>query len=147
MVNFILERNLIVRRYSNSAQKRQHDCSTAQQAERWLERHLGQPPQRHLDMRGFAKYNPLAGLQVRLERAYNLPLAPLATPADEAQAYIKMTDTLLSWSDTLSASVYTQISDVELECDGFLNYDRTNKFGERDTAAIREANLRLTRPK
>ena len=79
--------------------------------------------------------------------AYNLPLAPLATPADEAQAYIKMTDTLLSWSDTLSASVYTQISDVELECDGFLNYDRTNKFGERDTAAIREANLRLTRPK
>jgi beta-galactosidase/beta-glucuronidase len=79
--------------------------------------------------------------------AYNLPLVPLATPADEAQAYIKMTDTLLSWSDTLSASVYTQISDVELECDGFLNYDRTNKFGERDTAAIKEANLRLTRPK
>ena len=58
-----------------------------------------------------------------------------------------MTDTLLSWSDTLSASVYTQISDVELECDGFLNYDRTNKFGARDTAAIKAANLRLTRPK
>ena len=75
--------------------------------------------------------------------AYNLPLHPLATPSAEAQAYIKMTHTLLSWSDTLSASVYTQITDVELECDGFLNYDRSNKFDEASIAAIKSANMRL----
>lgn len=78
--------------------------------------------------------------------AYNLPADPLATPADEANAYIKMTDTLVAWSDTLSASVYTQISDVELECDGFLNYDRTNKFDSATTALIKKANQRLTQP-
>ena len=76
--------------------------------------------------------------------AYNLPLHPLATPADQARAYIAMTDTLVVWSKTLSASVYTQISDVELECDGFLNYDRTSKFDDATTAAIRQANQRLT---
>jgi beta-galactosidase/beta-glucuronidase len=79
--------------------------------------------------------------------AYNLPSHPLATPADEADAYIKMTDTLVAWSNTLSASVYTQISDVELECDGFLNYDRTNKFDDATTEAIKLANQRLTQPK
>jgi beta-galactosidase/beta-glucuronidase len=78
--------------------------------------------------------------------AYNLPLHPLATPTDEAHAYIQMADLLLSWSDQLSASVYTQITDVELECDGFLNYDRTNKFDDMSTAAIKAANRRLTRP-
>ena len=78
--------------------------------------------------------------------AYNLPAHPLSTPAKEAQAYIKMIDTLVSWSDTLSASVYTQISDVELECDGLLNYDRSNKFDDTNIAAIKEANLRLTQP-
>ena len=44
---------------------------------------------------------------------------------------------------TNSASVYTQITDVELECDGFLNFDRTNKFSDADTAAIRSANQSL----
>ena len=78
--------------------------------------------------------------------AYNLPLHPLATPADQARAYIAMTDTLVAWSETLSAAVYTQISDVELECDGFLNYDRTSKFDDATTAAIRQANQRLTQP-
>lgn len=78
--------------------------------------------------------------------AYNLPLHPLDTPTEEAQAYINMTTILLSWTDQISASVYTQITDVELECDGFLNYDRTDKFDDRSIAAIKAANLRLTQP-
>ena len=41
------------------------------------------------------------------------------------------------------ASVYTQITDVELECDGFLNYDRSNKFDAADTARIKAANQAL----
>ena len=42
-----------------------------------------------------------------------------------------------------SASVYTQITDVELECDGFLNYDRSNKFNAADTQRIQQANKAL----
>jgi hypothetical protein len=38
---------------------------------------------------------------------------------------------------------YTQTTDLELECDGFLNYDRTNKFSEADTEAIKQANQAL----
>ena len=39
----------------------------------------------------------------------------------------------------------TQTTDVELECDGFLNYDRSNKFSDSDTAAIKAANQALIR--
>jgi len=60
--------------------------------------------------------------------------------SDEATKYIEMAHTIASRSDHISASVYTQTTDVELECDGFLNYDRSNKFSEADTEAIRKAN-------
>ena len=69
----------------------------------------------------------------------------LGTPLDEAQAYIQMAQTLAVWSEHLSASVYTQITDVEEECDGFLNYDRTNKFDAPTTKAIAAANQALIR--
>eukprot|EP00040_Diaphanoeca_grandis_P039529 m.259317 g.259317 ORF g.259317 m.259317 type:complete len:721 (-) comp37890_c0_seq1:266-2428(-) len=62
------------------------------------------------------------------------------TPADEASTYIKMAATIQSRVDHVSASVYTQTTDLELECDGFLNYDRSNKFSDADTAAIKTAN-------
>ena len=62
------------------------------------------------------------------------------TPADEAAAYIRMAATLESRVDHISASVYTQTTDVELECDGFLNYDRTSKFTEEDIKKVRAAN-------
>merc|ERR1719171_1657937 len=62
------------------------------------------------------------------------------TPADEASSYITMAASIQSRVDHVSASVYTQTTDVELECDGFLNYDRSNKFSDADTAAIAKAN-------
>lgn len=68
----------------------------------------------------------------------------LDTPSEEAEAYINMTKILFASGD-VSASVYTQITDVEDECDGFLNYDRTNKFSDEDTAKIRAANQALIR--
>jgi hypothetical protein len=43
----------------------------------------------------------------------------------------------------LSCSIYTQITDVELECDGYFNYDRTSKFNAEQTAAIYASNQRL----
>jgi hypothetical protein len=49
-----------------------------------------------------------------------------------------LTTTLLP---SLSSSLYTlQLSDVERECDGFFNFDRTNKFNASDVAAIVAAN-------
>ena len=38
---------------------------------------------------------------------------------------------------------YTQICDVELECDGFLNYDRSTKFSGASTQEIARANQKL----
>jgi len=64
----------------------------------------------------------------------------VGTPQQGAAAYVEMAATLRSRVDHVSASVYTQTTDVELECDGFLNYDRTSKFSDEDTAAIRKAN-------
>ena len=45
----------------------------------------------------------------------------------------------------ISAVVYTQITDVELECDGIFTYDRVSHYNEEDTARIKAANLELTR--
>lgn len=64
--------------------------------------------------------------------------APL--PGDEADLYIKMAGQIQGRVDHVSASVYTQTTDLELECDGFLNYDRSNKFTSAQTAAIHKAN-------
>jgi hypothetical protein len=65
------------------------------------------------------------------------------TPQDEADTYVGMAKTILSRKDDISCSIYTQISDVERECDGFLNYDRTNKFNDAQTKSIYDANQAL----
>jgi len=65
------------------------------------------------------------------------------TPQAEADAYIKMAQMLKSVKKDISVSIYTQITDVELECDGFLNYDRSNKFTAEQTKAIFNANQDL----
>jgi hypothetical protein len=65
------------------------------------------------------------------------------TPSEEAATYVKMAGQLLNVTLDVSASVYVQITDLELECDGFLTYDRTNKFSAADTKAIHDANRAL----
>jgi hypothetical protein len=66
------------------------------------------------------------------------------TATDEMDKFIEMVGTLKKIKAThLSASVYTQITDVELECDGFLNYDRSNKFTDAQTMSIFKANQDL----
>lgn len=44
----------------------------------------------------------------------------------------------------ISASVYTQITDVELECDGIYTYDRISHYDAGDIAKIKAANVELT---
>jgi len=67
----------------------------------------------------------------------------VSTPQDECDTYVAMAKTILSRRDDISCSIYTQISDVERECDGFLNYDRTNKFNAAQTKAIYDSNQAL----
>ena len=43
----------------------------------------------------------------------------------------------------ISISVYTQITDVENECDGYHNYDRTSKFDSANYLKIFQSNQKL----
>jgi hypothetical protein len=66
------------------------------------------------------------------------------TPQEEADQYVAMAGTILGFNKVLtSISIYTQITDVENECDGFYNYDRTNKFNSSQVAEIVAANAAL----
>jgi hypothetical protein len=65
---------------------------------------------------------------------------PVAQPHDEAEAYVNMTQQLVALQPFLGGAFYTQITDVESECDGFLNYDRSAKFSDEDMAAVVAAN-------
>jgi hypothetical protein len=69
-----------------------------------------------------------------------------ATPQQEADLYVQMAGNITLYRDSpgVSVSVYTQITDVENECDGFLNMDRSNKFNAAQMAAIVAANQQLT---
>jgi len=64
-------------------------------------------------------------------------------PANQASAYVNMTKTLLSNRGQVSVSIATQVTDLEEECDGFVNYDRTAKFTSDEIAAIYAANQAL----
>lgn len=57
-----------------------------------------------------------------------------------ADRYIGMTKYILQHKNDLSVVAYTQITDVELECDGFLNYDRTDKFSPSTFLKVYQAN-------
>ena len=95
------------------------------------------------------------------------------TPGDEAATYVGFAQIIASQQGSMSASVYTQvrvcprglgcvpvgrglgvhssdnggccaqITDVELECDGFLNYDRTAKFTSAQHGTVVSMNQQL----
>lgn len=69
------------------------------------------------------------------------------TPADQVAVYVKMAQQLLAATGEVSASVYTQVTDLELECDGFLTYNRTNKFTAAGIKSIFDANQALIKAK
>ncbi|ETN97818.1 hypothetical protein RFI_39708, partial [Reticulomyxa filosa] len=54
-----------------------------------------------------------------------------------ADRYIQMSQAITQFhKDGLAAVVYTQITDIEEECDGYLNYDRTDKWNSSQQSAI-----------
>ena len=64
----------------------------------------------------------------------------MATPADQASTYITMAKQLLSAVANISGAILTQVTDLESECDGFLNYDRSHKLNAEQLAAVKSAN-------
>ena len=67
------------------------------------------------------------------------------SPAIYAATYIEMIGNLTQFKDApgVSVCIYTQTTDVENECDGFVNMDRTPKFSSAEVAAIKAANVAL----
>ena len=59
------------------------------------------------------------------------------------ELYIAMTQSIMSHAGDLSVVIYTQITDVEDECDGYLNYDRTDKFDSSQMQAVAAANKKM----
>ena len=68
----------------------------------------------------------------------------VAGPHEGSTAYVRMAENIMSHRADISAAVYTQITDIERECDGILNFDRSDKFNAAQIAAIAAANRRLT---
>ena len=62
---------------------------------------------------------------------------------NESATYVLMAEKIIAERADVSYSVYTQTTDLENECDGFLNYDRTQKFGAADLQAVHAANTAL----
>ena len=58
-----------------------------------------------------------------------------------AEAYVALAQVLQlrAASGDVAALVMTQVTDIELECDGFLNYDRTMKFTEAELKKVHDA--------
>ena len=57
--------------------------------------------------------------------------------------YLEMVQLLHSSRHTVSASVFTQITDVENECDGMYTMDRLNKLSPTQLAAVKSAHAAL----
>ena len=65
------------------------------------------------------------------------------SPAALASAYAGALDALTNGAPWVSAAIATQATDVEAECDGLYNYDRTSKFDDAAGTIVREANKRF----
>eukprot|EP01059_Diplonema_ambulator_P017254 TRINITY_DN29236_c0_g1_i1.p1 TRINITY_DN29236_c0_g1~~TRINITY_DN29236_c0_g1_i1.p1 ORF type:complete len:622 (+),score=127.96 TRINITY_DN29236_c0_g1_i1:46-1911(+) len=63
--------------------------------------------------------------------------------SDFISAYLTQITALAGFQSQTSASVFTQITDVERECDGFYTYDRVNKFSDSEVAQMKSANEKL----
>jgi hypothetical protein len=69
----------------------------------------------------------------------------LNTTSDYISLWSTYVDDLVKYKQTpgTSIAIYTQLTDVETECDGWLNYDRTAKFSDAEAAQIKAINAKL----
>jgi len=59
--------------------------------------------------------------------------------------YIRFAKTIKKRVGCMSSTVYTQLTDIELECNGLFTYDRVLKFDEWQQQAILDANVAIIR--
>ena len=59
------------------------------------------------------------------------------------ELYIGMTQAIIKNAGDISVVIYTQITDVENECDGYLSYDRTEKFNAKQKQSVVKANQEM----
>jgi len=64
-------------------------------------------------------------------------------PEEMTQQYLKMVSMVKQNIADVSALIYTQITDVERECDGFYTYDRLNKLNTDQLQRVAAANKDL----
>jgi hypothetical protein len=69
--------------------------------------------------------------------------APTNSTAELKDQILRNWDLIAEKRDHISVVIYTQATDVELECDGFLNYDRSDKFSNIDVMNLKKANQNL----
>merc|ERR1740129_2366902 len=67
---------------------------------------------------------------------------PLKSSHDVAMAFVNVTNFFII-NRSFSAAGYVQLADIERECDGLLNYDRSRRFDDADVAMIRAQNRKL----
>merc|ERR1712154_234397 len=67
----------------------------------------------------------------------------VATAQDFAQYYVQMSYAILKNKGDIAVVIYTQLTDIENECDGFVNYDRTAKWNDTQVQMVREANQKM----
>jgi len=67
------------------------------------------------------------------------------SPQIYADTYSQMLGNLTNYKSApgVSVCIYTQTTDVENECDGMVNMDRSAKFSPAQVAEIRAANIAL----
>ena len=62
---------------------------------------------------------------------------------DYASLYVNMTELVLSHAGDLSVAIYTQLTDIENECDGYVSYDRTAKWDSDQIKMVKNANQKM----
>ena len=89
-----------------------------------------------------ARSNGASGKQPNTPCDWGMIGPPLNTSLQVAQALVEVM-AYFAKNRTYSAGGIVQLTDIEAECDGLLNYDRVAKFSEAEAALVRNMSARL----
>eukprot|EP01084_Bolivina_argentea_P296919 511452_1 len=68
---------------------------------------------------------------------------PVNTTDDVVNGYVQMSKMILNKTNTLSVVIYNMLNDIENECTGLLNYDRTEKLNDKQKQIIINTNKNM----
>jgi len=110
--------------------------------------HYPDPGDKRPGWKGYAMVGEFGGLGRFVLQKQWIPntchaYAAFADTSAFEERYREMALFLQDKAGCLGASVYTQLVDVEAECNGFFNYDRSSKFNDTMVQMIRNENLAI----